>query len=68
MLEKSALDGLLSVLSYCGIRNTRRDFSRGLCINRVFPQTANPCMVGWVDGSISFLRMENPGALEYAAA
>jgi hypothetical protein len=28
----------------------------------------NPCMVGGVDGFISFLRMENPRALDYAVA
>ena len=68
MLKNSALDGLLSILRYCGIRNIQRDFSSVLCINRVFPQTANPCMVGGVDVSISFFRMENPKTLEHAVA
>ena len=30
--------------------------------------TANPCMVGGVDVPISFLRLENPRALEHAVA
>ena len=56
----------LSILSYCGIRSIQRDFSRVLCINRVFPQAANPCMVGGVYAPIFCLRVEKPRALEHA--